>query len=313
VAIVGEKGSGRTSLINIAETNLLKQVKHYRISLPKNITTESALASIFSEVSPEKKPSSLDELEEILNSTTTPLAIVVENLQNLFIRTINGFDLIERFLLMMSRVPEKVFWIISCGVYMWNYLDSVLFINRYFYDLIFLDDLKPEVIEEIILTRHRLSGFDLEYQPSESDLNDRRYKKLTSEKDRQAFLEREFFKDLQNLTGGNISIALLRWQLSVKSIKPDKVYIQTDPYFNPQFLHSLEDEELFTLELIIELEVLTIEEHAEIFKIDKQQSERILLRLKNKGILFRTSDGFQIHLLVFKQILKVLDSKNILK
>jgi hypothetical protein len=313
IALVGEKGSGRTSLINLAEISVLKQIKHYRISMPKEVKTEAALAGIFAEVLPVEKAGSLAELEEALNNITTPVAIVVENMQNIFLRTIQGFDLIERLLLMVSRVPQKVFWVISCGMHMWNYLDRVLSIKRYFYDVIILDNVAAEVMKEIVLTRHRLSGFELEYQPSEEVLNDRKYKKLAGEKERQDYLERQFFKDLHSHTGGNISIALMLWQLSVISIKPDKVFIQTGQFLDSEFLNSLADEELFTLELIIEVESLSIEEHAMIFNMGILQSELILLRLKNKGILYETSEGFQIHLLVYKQVIKVLGNRNMLK
>ncbi|HSG68031.1 MAG TPA: hypothetical protein VK994_04940, partial [Bacteroidales bacterium] len=228
VAIVGEKGSGRTSLINIAQSSILKQVKLKRINMPKGVRDEKGLVALFAEVVPDQNPSNIEELEQALANLPIPVALVVENLQNLFIRTIGGFDIIERFLLLISRTPEKVFWAVSCGKYLWNYLERVISINRYFYDVIMLSDLDIDTSREIILKRHRLSGYELEFLPGEEELADRKYKKLNDKKAQQDYLSAIYFKQLNELSRGNISTALLLWQLSVDSIKPNKVLISSD-------------------------------------------------------------------------------------
>jgi hypothetical protein len=313
VAIIGKKGSGRTSLLNIAATSILKNTGLFRIDLPKGMHDEENLAGLFDKILHERKPKTLDELEQALNERSTPVTIVVENLHNIFIRTVNGFELVERFLLLISRTPVKVFWIVSCGIYLWNYFEKTLSVRRYFYDVIELGDLDEEMVRDIILKRHRLSGYELEFQPDEKDKADKRYKRLGSEKERQEYLAHAFFTDLDARSQGNISVALLLWQLSVENIKPNKVVICNEMEHETGFLAMLQEDELFTLETIVEMELLTIQEHAEIFNQDEWMSEMLLLRLKNKGLLFRSGAGFQIHLLLYEQIIRVLDDKNILK
>ena len=313
VAIVGEKGSGRTSLLNVAQASILKQGKLSRIKMPKGVRTEAGLLELMLPMIPDKKPASIEELEKAFNELSSPVTIIVEDLHNLFIRTVDGFDIVERFLLLLSRTPGKVFWMVSCGSHMWNYLEKVLSIDRYFYDIIELNDLDVETTKEIILKRHRLSGYQLEYIPGKEVLSDRRYKKLPDDKSRQDYLEGLHFKHLYDLSKGNISSALLLWQLSVDSIKPNKVMISSDLSFNPGFLGILPEDELFTLGALVEHEVLTVEEHSEIFHQDISKSELTLLGLKNKGTLITTSDGFQVHFLLYKQLLRVLGDRNILK
>ena len=158
-----------------------------------------------------------------------------------------------------------------------------------------------------------MSGYGLEFIPTEIELADKKYKKLSDERDRQEFLQTSFFKDLDDICQGNISIALLLWQLSVENIKPDRVVIINDLGFQTSFLSSLSESELFTLEAIVEMEVLNIDEHSRIFNMSRKSSELILLRMKNKGLLKQFKEEFQIHFLLYKQVLRVLDSKNILK
>ncbi len=313
VAVVGKKGSGRTSLLNIASTSALKNTGLFRIDLPKGIHDEQSLSGLFGNISREKQPKTLDELELVLNGLSTPVVIIVENLHNAFIRTVNGFELVERFLLLISRTPAKVFWIVSCGIYMWNYFEKTISVRRYFYDVIELGDIDQEMVRDIIMKRHRLSAYELEFTPGERDKTDKRYKRLGSEQERQEYLAREFFYDLDARSQGNISVALLLWLLSVVSIKPNKVIISNEMEDDTGFLSGLPEDELFTLEAIVEMENLTISEHAQIFSLDEWMSEMLLLRLKNKGLLFRSGQGFQIHLLLYEQIIRVLDDKNILK
>jgi hypothetical protein len=313
VAIIGENGSGRTSLINVAETETLKQNTVFRLKIPKGLRTEKELALLFAELLQGYEANTLNDLEDFLSGLERSVVIVVEDLQNLFVRTIGGFDLIERFLLMLSRNPEKVFWIVSCGKYLWNYFENVLAIKRYFYDVIVLGDLPTDVNREIILKRHRLSGYELEFNPGKEELADRKYKRLNTDKEKQEYLDTVYFKDLHELSKGNISSSLLFWLLSVENIQPNRVFITNDLYFDSSFINLLSEDEIFTLEAIAEIEILTIDEHAEIFNIDKSKSELILLGLKNKGILFRTKEGFQIHFLLYKQVMKMLDNRNILK
>ncbi|MEE4257938.1 MAG: hypothetical protein V2I47_12935 [Bacteroidales bacterium] len=313
LAIVGKKGSGRTSLLNIASASVLKNTALFRINLPKGIQDEVSLAEQFKDVVRSMGVKDLNELEQALKELSTPVIVVIENLHNIFIRTVNGFEMIERFLLLVSRTPGKVFWIVSCGIYLWNYLEKTISIRRYFYDVIELGELDNEKVREIIMKRHRLSGYELEFMPGEIDKADKQYKRLGSDQEKQEFLEREFFSDLDSHSQGNISVALLLWLLSVEEIEPNKVVISNDIEHDTSFLSMLPEDELFTLEAIVEIEVLTIAEHAEIFNLEEWASEMILLRLKNKGLLFRSGEGFQIHLLLYEQIVKMLDDKNILK
>ena len=313
VAIIGEKGSGRTSLVNIAGTTVFNQGIQHKVDIPKGVQTEEDVVVLFASMFNKEKPATFNELEMAINGLQSRLVIVVENLQNMFIRTVDGFDLMEGFLLMISRTQDKPFWVISCGMYMWNYLDRIFNIKQYFYDIIPMGQFDAEELSDLILKRHRMSGYGLEFIPTEIELADKKYKKLSDERDRQEFLQTSFFKDLDDICQGNISIALLLWQLSVENIKPDRVVIINDLGFQTSFLSSLSESELFTLEAIVEMEVLNIDEHSRIFNMSRKSSELILLRMKNKGLLKQFKEEFQIHFLLYKQVLRVLDSKNILK
>jgi hypothetical protein len=311
--IIGEKGAGRTTLLNLASKAVGSANPLYRIYLHKDIDSEEELLGILSEAFRQKEITSFEQLCDGINQMETPVTCIVEDMHFLFLRTIDGFDSIERFLWLISQTQRKVFWVVSIGYYCWNFLDATISINRYFHHMIYLSQLEAEQIREIILKRHRISGYGLEFIPNKADLNDRRYKNLRTYEEQQAYLDNEFFKELHSITTGNISVAFMLWQLSVEEFKKDKALVRSNMKMETGFLSDLPEEELFTLEGLLEHEILTIEEHAVVFGEREERSSQILYRMKNKGLLVETEAGFQIHFLLYKPVVKVMKSKNILK
>jgi hypothetical protein len=312
-AVIGEKGSGRTSLLNLAAKSIGTSKPLFRININKNIDRESELLSLIAENFKLDTSSSIEELVPEINKLESGVICIVEDLHFLFLRTIDGIDLVEKFLLLISQTQSKVFWIVSIGSYSWSFLDRLISIDRYFHHLIFLSQLEVDQIREIILKRHRISGYGLEFLPDESLANDRRFKKIRDFEAQQEFLDKAFFKELHQITKGNISVAFLLWQLSVEEFRKDKVLIRSNMILETSFLNDLPEDELFTLEALLEHEILTIEEHSLIFRETEEYSSQLLNRMRNKGLLVETTTGYQLHYMLYKPVVKTMKSKNILK
>jgi len=310
--VIGEKGSGRTSLINILASRSFRAYSVHRLDLNRTILDENTFTGQLIEVFRLKGITTLEELKDALISIEKPLVCVVENLHNLYIRTVDGFGLLEKFLLLMSATQKKVFWIATCGTYGWNYLDKVIRISRYFENEISLNDLNNKTLREVILKRHRLSGYNLHYLPSAETRQNRKYRKLKDEKQKQNYLSDLYFSQLNTLAGGNISIAFLLWQLSVKDFKNDKLFINDKIEFATGLLNLLPQDEVFTLGALMEHEVLTEQQHARIFKMNEEASLLILGSMLNRGLLVKTGSGYHIHLLLYKEVVRLLTNKNII-
>lgn len=311
--VIGEKGSGRTSLLNLAAKSIGITNPLFRININKNIDQESELLSLITDNFKLDNCSTIEELVPQINKLEAGVICIVEDLHFLFLRTIDGIDLVEKFLLLISQTQSKVFWIVSIGSYSWSFLDRVISIDRYFHHLIFLSQLEEEQIREIILKRHRISGYGLEFLPDDSLANDRKYKKIHDFEAQQAFLDKAFFKELHQITQGNISVAFLLWQLSVEEFKKDKVLIRSNLILETSFLNDLPEDELFMLEALLEHEILTIEEHSVIFRETEEYSSQLLNRMRNKGLLVETQSGYQLHYMLYKAVVRTMKSKNILK
>ena len=313
VAIIGEKGSGRTTLLHFAEEGYFKKQNIIRINLVDiTIATEEGLFTLLSNSFADKDASNLDELEARLLEKEEPVVCVLENMQNLFLRTVGGFEAAERLLLFFTRTNNIVFWIVTCTLYSWKYLDKVLNVSKYFQRIIELGAIPNQEIENIILKRHRISGYTLRFEIPERFEKSRKFKKLSTDEKKQNFLRQNYFSQLNEFAAGNVSIAILFWLAAIKDISRDSMVLSPSLEFDYSFLNQLDTDELFTLAALLQHETLSAEEHALIFHQDIEQSLLLFNRMCNRRILLNVQNRFQIHHLLFRPVVRMLKTRNII-
>lgn len=311
-ALVGEKGSGRTTLLNFAEQKYYKGTPQYKVSFDHTIADESALLEALSRTFKFDGVITMDELEERILNLEHPVICIVENAHNLFMRVVNGFEAMERFLLLLSNTNRKVHWIVTFGLYAWRYLDRILRISGYFSTPVMIEQLHGNHLEEIIIKRHRVSGYRLEFLVPDSLRKNRKFLKLSDERARQDYLREHYFEQLGKFSRGNITVSILFWLRSIESISGDKLTIAPLQSFDPSFLRHLPADELFTFAAFLQHEVLQIAEHARIFRQDERKSIMMLNRMANRGILVKTENGYMIHALMYRPLVRTLEITNIL-
>lgn len=312
LVLVGEKGCGRTTLLNFAEEQIFKGITLHRATIEETISTEAQLLSFLTGFFNEKNAQSIDELEQIIGKREDGVVCMLEDIQRMFLRTIDGFDAIERFLLFISRTNVQVFWIVTCTLYAWEYLQKVVVISDYFRRVIDMSELAKDEIQEIILQRHRVSGYWLHFETPPRIASNRTFKKLPTDEAQQEYLQNLFFGQLHEVARGNVSIALFFWLRAIKSFAEDHLVISPLIEFDSGFLNRLSSEKLFTLAAFLQHDMLTPAQHATIFYQPENKSLLLLQSMADDGILVRRSHGFVINRFLYRHIVRTLRSKNIL-
>ncbi len=315
-AIIGENGSGRATLLNFAEKSIFKNYDVCRFDVNNQTIYEvesllEILNKTFVKALHNQSFESLEELEEALNAQEKGVVCILKDLQRLFIRTVDGFDCMERFLLFISRTASKVHWVISCTQYSWTYLSRVVDVQNFTRQVVEMDNWNAEQIEEIILRRHRLSGYHLHFTVPASVRSSRKFKKLNSEEERQTYLRKYFFSQLAQLSAGNITAAILFWLRSIKEVSDEQFMVPAKINFDASFLEQLSGEELFTLAAFVQHDQLIASHHAMIFHQDIQESRLILTLMMNKGFLTFEDDHYHIDPILYRPILRNLREQNI--
>lgn len=310
--IVSEKGNGKTTIVNFAEKEVLMGYRLVKIDFQFTTFYMAEFLDLLIDGFGFTDIQSIDEFEQRLIDLQEKYICVFENIHNLFLRIIDGFEVLDRFLLMMVNTRNNVYWLITSGVYAWRYLDRVIHISDYFRRVVFLSDLDVDDIEQIILTRHQVSGYGLHFEAPEKIVNSRQFKKLKEEEDRQNYLRKNFFKELTEISGGNIKSAILFWLGALEDFSEDRVTISTRIDFDQDSILRLTADELFTLAALIQHEYLNEEQHSLVFNQELNSSRALLGRLFKKGFLEKFGDNYSVHPFLYRPVVRALISKHIL-
>ena len=77
--------------------------------------------------------------------------MIIDGMERLFIRKVNGFACIQKLLLLIVSSNQKIFWICSVSKYASAYLNKTISISEYFDYNIRIDSLSSTQIQEIVL------------------------------------------------------------------------------------------------------------------------------------------------------------------
>lgn len=302
--LVGENGSGITSAVNVFEEKFGHQYPFYRFSLDRKISREEDLILFLKTVFTDLEFESIDELIDKIQELKGRRIIVIENVHQLFLRKIHGFKNLSQFFRLISQANSKIFWLSTCLLYTFNYLDYTLKMSHYYGYVVSLDSLNKDQLTEIIIKRHKFSGFKLNFLPPKDFHPKRTYKRM-SESEKQTYLQEDYFNSLYKFAQNNLSLALLFWKRSVVSVEDNNFYLQYR-HLEYSFFNSLSPSQITSLHALILHGGLLLEEHAAIFTWTKEESFAHLMVFTDDGILIRKEGRYSVNPLVYRQLVNHL-------
>jgi len=309
VVIVGEQGSGVTSLLNMFLKEYSDAVPCLRLKAEHRISTTTELIHFINDGF-QQKMNTIDELADYLNSQKRQL-VMIEDIQRFYLKKVNGFDALKELSELISRTSKTIFWVITCTEYAFRYLDKTILLSDQFSYLINLELFDDATMVDIINRRHTVSGYNIRYEPALSDLTSKKYRKLTDE-EKQSLLKQEYFSDLNKTIKSNISLALIYWLRSVSEVSGNTIVIRSMKDMNLSFLNSLSATKLFVLCAFILHERLTEENLGLVMNIKPVEARRLMQPLCEDGILVSSGSYFSVNPLLYMKTISLLKNKNII-
>ena len=312
-AVVGEKGSGKSSFLSLLQGSELGDEQVETVEFTKTIWEEEQLVNKIGAVFEDESAKTIEELVAAINDSNQRRVVILESVQNCFVRNINGFKAIEKLWYLISETRNNIFWMVSCSRYAWSFLDKVLQIGEYFSHISKSDSLNAEQVKRIILSRHQASGYSLYFEPDDQIRQSRAYRKLKDqEKETQEHLKNEYFEKLTKLAEGNASIAMIFWIRSIRDYDETYFYIQPLEVTSVEMIEDLNPQVLFALAAFVLHDTLLDKELAMVMNITLEESRLLLNRLRSRGMLVEKNESFTINHLMYRQIVRVLKERNII-
>lgn len=309
-SLIGEKGSGASSLVNffIKEMDQKKLIRH---KLERSYSSSDDFIQFFQELLGQKKISSFDDIVDYLNQGKVEV-LILEDVQHFYLKKIHGFDALNLLFELISLTAKKVFWVIEITTYTWTYLQKTINIAGYFKYNIKLAKLEDDQIIQLIMKRHRVSGYNLRFDSTNLSKAENRKLKRMSAEEQQAYLKQDFFSNLNKFAQSNISLALLYWMRSTHEVTNNTIVIARVEQMRYNFLSALKESDIFSLHALLIHDSLSTAEHAELFHQSEKQSKMALMVLEDNGILKNENGRFKINRLLYRQVVNVLQNKNII-
>ncbi|MEO9964972.1 MAG: hypothetical protein ABJF11_04240 [Reichenbachiella sp.] len=308
--VVGEKWGGLTSFLNYAVANARFTHTVTRLAVVDNGCSGEHMIHILRKIFKNDEFTTLSDVIKYLNESPKRI-VILEDIQNLFLRKVDGFEALEQLFKLINETNKNVFWISSTSIYAWAYLKKTIFINEYFSYEISLKSMTNEQIIDIIWKRNRISGFKIRFEAQPELAEDKKFSRLDEEAQQQ-LLKKKFFSELNVFAQSNISLALIYWLLSTKNVDDSSITIGKFKKPNLNFLTILSMDKLYTLHAIILHDGLTETQLAQVLCITPKASSLTLLALLEDGIIINTNGIHLINPLVYRNTVSLLHSRNLI-
>ncbi len=317
--LIGEKGTGATTLINFFLKRLpsveLERYELIRVDAAQGSYTEANLLSCLSAFIPNVTFAHLNEAVDYFTSSPRKHIVIWEDIQHFYLRKVGGFQALKSLFELISRTHKQVYWLCACTCYAWDFLDKTTRISDYFEYIIPLEEISPQQLQEAILKRHRVSGYHIQYVGAVANRSRKKFQKMTTEQ-KQQYLEKNYFEDLNDLTAGNYSVAQLYWLRSTQQVLNDTITIGSLDAVDFSFTKAIPLSQMLILHALLLHDGLSEARFQEVNEHQTTKNTAVtqlgLRQLRDDGLVTLKDDIYTINPLLYRHIVQLLRSKNFL-
>lgn len=300
ILIHGERGAGKRTLAqhllhqnqSILQ-NVLNRLEECTLNLEEETATEEDICRQIAALTGEEAVSSFDALTALVRAGEMRRIYIVENGEKLYERSREGIQLCRAFMRMVSATSDRVLWVVLLGSPAVAILRNTLDLYGYFTHRLEVDPMDLADLEQLIQKRHRVSGFDLEFEQSDRMV----LRRLTRKEDDSP--SRRFFQRLYSISHGNPLLALVYWLQSIYPVAGNEGLLRAVvPPEKPLALTSdLALEKRLLLAYLLQHNSLTRTQLGRLLRWEREQVESEidhLVRLQLVEKITATADSYRI-------------------
>ncbi len=306
--LIGENGVGKSSLLKHYVKNIKGGLKIRQFAVKSFYHSENDFYKLMQDIFENEDLKTDQDLFEEIEKAKGQQIIILDGLERVFIRKPGGFDCMNKFLSFIVSTNKDIFWVCAVALHACSYLHKTISLKENFDYLIDLNNLTSTQIKEIVLKRHKLSGYFIRYEDEQKSGNENQ-KKV---KERQEQLEIDFFNELNKFSSSNISLSLYYWLEAISEFTDKELFIKRFQTPDFSFLEMLSADKIFTLLLITLHGKINVDLHAEVCNQSEVKSQKILSILKEDSIVVLKDNYYKLNGILYRHVVQMLKNKNLI-
>ncbi|WP_431687265.1 hypothetical protein [Hahella sp. NBU794] len=298
--LVGEHGSGKTSLVSQFEKHWDKTPVRF-LSAPPKLTSVEAVTAFLAD----SAAAGADRKEGDAPAAQKKV-VIVDQAENFLLAQVGTLEGVKVFLQHLNDASPDTFWIVVMHAPTWRYLSRVFQRHHQFSTIIAMPKWSPTDIRKLLLSRHHASHRRLRY--------DELLLSALAGTESASFkaADTRVFNLMWELSAGNPLTALHLWLESAR-FDHRTVEIGIPQRVATSVLNALQDDECFMLAAVIQHENLTAQEIAAATTLPLAMVRQTLKSGCAAGILWGDEkDRYRVHALWYPALTTYLGRKNIL-
>jgi hypothetical protein len=276
VLVVGGHGSGRTSMLNLAQTEF-RAARIIRLG-HEQVRAGGFLMALAAELQCDPIPGDVRA-----GLASEPTSVLVDDLEQWFLPDTDGLQELERILDIVLTTRHVAFWAMTMSEDALSIVDPIFALRQAFGRVINLGALDADALAHVIETRNKVSGLAIEYPRI-------RFAGLFG--DRQDEANRQaYYRNLARTSRGNLQAALRVWHRDIELGEGDVVRprLRSNVLTGPRFLSQLHPHAVAIVVQGMRFGVVEVEHLRRTLGISRGEINRHLAFLRAAGILQRRS------------------------
>ncbi len=272
--IVGEPGSGKTALREVAIERFLSGRPVYRISPPVG---GSCSRRVFVQALQQelRLNGSLDDLVESLPDGSV---IVLQDAELWWERSEDGLAVIETLIDLVERSSERSLFLIEMGLHAFKFIDRLVPLGDQALAVVECGPVDAEALKNIVMMRHSSTGLRFQLQGrAEDELSEWALAQLFS----------AHFAHSQ----GNIGAALTGWIAHMNAFSDDELEVRKPRFSDTRALDALKVDSVALLVQLVLHRQITVERLARVTATSPASLASDLLGLRRIGLLAKRKRG----------------------
>jgi hypothetical protein len=160
VLIVGQRGSGKTSLLNGAVKQLFADLEITRGEFGERVTTEPHVREVLATMVGAHDAS---RLEEFLAASRR--VVILEEVERTFLRQVGYYGAIRGLQRVIAATCSSTLWILTLNEAAFRFLTAAVNLGASFSHRLNISAARMDDLRQAILLRHNLSGLRLQFPP----------------------------------------------------------------------------------------------------------------------------------------------------